>query len=459
MVCLDGPRAFVSSLSIPENTKASTHKKLELALLSHMNHSNIHRTIESAVKPTQSQGKFALACVCALQGMTLWLRVTLSLGMLPRVVLGVICVLGFLSSASVAQPRVEVEPNNTFPGVVPSVATPFLVTDTITGTITAGDQDMIRITTLGVVPSIVPVESGVPGATRRIFEVVTSGDATLDIFDPTTGRVMTSSDDATGAIAGANSGGGGGGCRAVFDLIDSEARPTDWVLLIKGFWPNQTFTYEVRYLVEQVELTPPTIQTVNAQLFTISSVVEPGKARWFRVNTPTEGSLQVGTTVDGLFPCVLEIGIFSTNGTCVASSESAMANEIYAPITGADVVAGSMLVAVCASDARWSLPIDGSLPWSRSGIGVGELVGARDVAETYGVTRVDGGIFQLLVQYQPVVLPCPADFNQDGGITGDDVSAFFMAYQLGDVSADVNNDGGITGDDVATFFIDFEAGC
>jgi len=51
---------------------------------------------------------------------------------------------------------------------------------------------MIRFTTLGVVPSIVPVESGVPDATRRIFEVVTSGDATFDIVDPTTGRVMMS---------------------------------------------------------------------------------------------------------------------------------------------------------------------------------------------------------------------------------------------------------------------------
>ena len=140
VVCLDGPRAFVSSLSIPKNTKASTHKKLELALNSHMNHSNEHHTFEAAAQPTQSQGKFALACVRGMLGMALSLRVTLSLGMLPRLVLGVICVLGFLSSASVAQPREEVELNKTFLGVVPSVATAFLVTDTITGTITAGDQ-------------------------------------------------------------------------------------------------------------------------------------------------------------------------------------------------------------------------------------------------------------------------------------------------------------------------------
>lgn len=53
---------------------------------------------------------------------------------------------------------------------------------------------------------------------------------------------------------------------------------------------------------------------------------------------------------------------------------------------------------------------------------------------------------------------CPADFNQDGGIDGSDVIAFFSAFEAGDQSADVNLDGGINGDDVEYFFQVFEAG-
>lgn len=57
-----------------------------------------------------------------------------------------------------------------------------------------------------------------------------------------------------------------------------------------------------------------------------------------------------------------------------------------------------------------------------------------------------------------VTAPCPADFNQDGGIDGADVEAFFIAWEAGDPSADVNQDGGIDGADVETFFAAWEAG-
>ncbi len=53
---------------------------------------------------------------------------------------------------------------------------------------------------------------------------------------------------------------------------------------------------------------------------------------------------------------------------------------------------------------------------------------------------------------------CPADYNQDGGVTGDDIAVFFADFEAGSSCADTNIDGGITGDDVATFFIAFEAG-
>jgi len=58
----------------------------------------------------------------------------------------------------------------------------------------------------------------------------------------------------------------------------------------------------------------------------------------------------------------------------------------------------------------------------------------------------------------PVCAACAADYNQDGGITGDDVSAFFADFESSAPCADVNQDGGITGDDVGAFFGVFEAG-
>jgi len=57
--------------------------------------------------------------------------------------------------------------------------------------------------------------------------------------------------------------------------------------------------------------------------------------------------------------------------------------------------------------------------------------------------------------------PCPtypADYNQDGGTTGDDVAAFFTDFEQGFPCADTNLDGGVTGNDEVTLFITFEQG-
>jgi len=58
-----------------------------------------------------------------------------------------------------------------------------------------------------------------------------------------------------------------------------------------------------------------------------------------------------------------------------------------------------------------------------------------------------------------VVASCKADFNQDGGVDGQDVEAFFVAWEAGRAAADMNADGGIDGADVDFFFDRWEAGC
>jgi hypothetical protein len=52
----------------------------------------------------------------------------------------------------------------------------------------------------------------------------------------------------------------------------------------------------------------------------------------------------------------------------------------------------------------------------------------------------------------PICPVCPADFNEDGGVDGADINAFFQAWQDGDSCADVNQDGGVDGADIGDFF-------
>jgi hypothetical protein len=53
---------------------------------------------------------------------------------------------------------------------------------------------------------------------------------------------------------------------------------------------------------------------------------------------------------------------------------------------------------------------------------------------------------------------CAADFNQDGGVDGADVDAFFEHWEAGLHEADVNHDGGVDGTDVGEFFMVWENG-
>ena len=53
---------------------------------------------------------------------------------------------------------------------------------------------------------------------------------------------------------------------------------------------------------------------------------------------------------------------------------------------------------------------------------------------------------------------CAADFNQDGGIDGRDIEAFFVAWEAGEPRGDVNIDGGVDGSDVEAFFLVWSAG-
>jgi hypothetical protein len=81
--------------------------------------------------------------------------------------------------------------------------------------------------------------------------------------------------------------------------------------------------------------------------------------------------------------------------------------------------------------------------------------------EGYVAGQADGRAYALpFILRGTIPAPtCPADINQDGGIDGSDIEAFFSFWEAGDTRGDFNHDGGIDGSDVESVFAAWEGGC
>jgi hypothetical protein len=104
-----------------------------------------------------------------------------------------------------------------------------------------------------------------------------------------------------------------------------------------------------------------------------------------------------------------------------------------------------------------------SASWNLRSLGLTPTpqVRVRFTAQDTGTgSLVEAGIDDFMIERVVCNNPiCPADFNQDGGVDGMDVTDFFDAWAVGDQSADFNQDGGVDGTDVEGFFIRWSAGC
>ncbi len=84
---------------------------------------------------------------------------------------------------------------------------------------------------------------------------------------------------------------------------------------------------------------------------------------------------------------------------------------------------------------------------------------ATGVATVVGST---GGVFGSTFGMAAIIdapAQCPADFNGDGFVTGEDFDAFVTAFEAGALSSDFNGDGFVTGEDFDAFVAAFETGC
>lgn len=86
----------------------------------------------------------------------------------------------------------------------------------------------------------------------------------------------------------------------------------------------------------------------------------------------------------------------------------------------------------------------------------GETFSLQLVIHDRSGAHADSEPFEFI--FTPEGVPCPADFNRDGGIDGADISDFFEHWEAGMHEADVNDDGGVNGSDVEVFFAAWENG-
>ena len=79
-------------------------------------------------------------------------------------------------------------------------------------------------------------------------------------------------------------------------------------------------------------------------------------------------------------------------------------------------------------------------------------------AGEYSVT-VTGACGTATTLGADLIVPCVADYDHDGFVTGVDFDSFVEMFVLGDEAADIDNNGFVNGDDFDTFIAVFAAGC
>ncbi|MBS0195287.1 MAG: immunoglobulin domain-containing protein [Planctomycetes bacterium] len=134
--------------------------------------------------------------------------------------------------------------------------------------------------------------------------------------------------------------------------------------------------------------------------------------------------------------------------------------------------------ACAAASVSFTVAADGTGPlayaWRHNSVPIGSEANPTAASQTLvlnELTAADTGDYDCIVSNScgPATsraasltvcacLACSADFNQDGGVDGTDVQAFFAAWEVGGCDGDVNSDGGVDGADVDTFFAAWEAG-
>ena len=199
--------------------------------------------------------------------------------------------------------------------------------------------------------------------------------------------------------------------------------------------------------------------------------MEPGWVVWYKFNNCTEVADDAdagaqGTYVDFDFSTSF-VGsdtmamVFNSSGALVATSDDE-GNDAFSQFSWGDVAPARSSTgngdpfagqngALTAGEYYMAVGLFGLVEGGTNRFHVrstsGSSLPAAFVVYSNSLTACGGGC--------PV---CAADFNQDGGVDGPDIEAFFVTWEAGDVCGDVNQDGGTDGSDIEAFFALWEAG-
>ena len=150
-----------------------------------------------------------------------------------------------------------------------------------------------------------------------------------------------------------------------------------------------------------------------------------GPRRWLAATFASDGTLDFNTI--GFGPVDTRIALYAD---CPTGPDMLIAcNDDVAP---GDV--NSQIIASVVANTRYLLRIGNWAPDASPGLAAS-------------------------VTFTPTTIACPGDYNNDTGVDGDDVIAFFTDWDNGAIEADLTGDEGVDGDDVIFFFEHWDAGC
>ena len=187
--------------------------------------------------------------------------------------------------------------------------------------------------------------------------------------------------------------------------------------------------------------------------FTVSS---SGDAQAFGLNSDADGQSWTLVTVR-LFPPACP--------TVTAPSDVVhCTNQASAPAVFTVVASGALPRTVKwqrFAVGGWSDLSDGPVG------GVGTVSGATTTTLTISDPGIVANSFRARVQNDcgvafstpAAILLCPADFDCDGFVTGDDFDAYVPEFINGDLAADFDGNGFVNGDDFDAYVLAFEGGC
>ncbi len=165
-----------------------------------------------------------------------------------------------------------------------------------------------------------------------------------------------------------------------------------------------------------------------------------------------------------------EIFLFDSNGNLVATNDDADADGVAPFYLRSQLSFGSTNPRPAIDPLAQNFAgQDGNLPAGTYYLGVGlfDTEATFDAANNgrWHLRSGSGSSFNVTVDFYTDVTQCgsacpvcAADYDQSGGIDGDDIGAFFADWQTGAPCADVDGSGGVDGDDIPFFFDRWQAG-